>query len=117
MSAVRLGEVKGKVLGRRTLVGMKAGHDVGLLGQDGGIAGDGLYPGLERGREIVEHRPEWVIPEDEAWGRDEDGRQEPFYVVRFRQRDLWPNYTGLDVDTLETEMSERWLEPASEDNE
>jgi hypothetical protein len=60
---------------------------------------------------VVEHRPEWVIPEDEAWGRD-DGRKEPFYVVRFRQRDLWPDYTGFDVDTLETECSERWLVPA-----
>jgi hypothetical protein len=60
---------------------------------------------------VVEHRPEWVIPEDEAWGRD-DGRKEPFYVVRFRQRDLWADYTGFDVDTLETECSERWLAPA-----
>ncbi|WP_433756782.1 SH3-like domain-containing protein [Nocardia sp. CA-135398] len=63
---------------------------------------------------VVEYRPEWVIPEDEAWGR-EDGRFEPFYVVRFRQIDLWPKYTGFDVDTLETEVSERWLEPAEED--
>ncbi|MEV0130402.1 SH3-like domain-containing protein [Dactylosporangium sp. NPDC050688] len=60
---------------------------------------------------VTEYRPEWVIPEDEAWGRDEDGRHEPFYVVRFRQTDLWPDYTGFDVDTLETECSERWLEP------
>jgi thiocyanate hydrolase subunit alpha len=64
---------------------------------------------------VVEHRPEWVIPEDEAWGR-EDGRTEPFYVVRFRQRDLWPNYTGSDVDTLETECSERWLSPAGKES-
>ncbi|MEU6184446.1 SH3-like domain-containing protein [Nocardia sp. NPDC047038] len=63
---------------------------------------------------VVEYRPEWIIPEDEAWGRD-DGRVEPFYVVRFRQKDLWPKYTGFDVDTLETEVSERWLEPAEED--
>ncbi|MEV6321339.1 SH3-like domain-containing protein [Nocardia sp. NPDC051787] len=63
---------------------------------------------------IVEYRPEWIIPEDEAWGR-EDGRVEPFYVVRFRQQDLWPSYTGFDADTLETEVSERWLEPAEED--
>lgn len=61
---------------------------------------------------IVDHRPEWVIPEDEAWGRLESGRKEPFYVVRFRQRDLWPDYTGYDQDTLESEFSERWLEPA-----
>lgn len=60
---------------------------------------------------VVDYRPEWVIPEDEAWGRD-DGRTEPFYVVRFRQQDLWPDYTGFERDTLETEISERWLEPA-----
>lgn len=40
------------------------------------------------------------------------GRKEHFYVVRFKQTDLWPDYTGFDVDTLETEFSERWLEPA-----
>lgn len=65
---------------------------------------------------VVEHRPEWVIPEDEAWGRD-DGRTEPFYVVRFRQKDLWPNYTGFEGDTLETEVSERWLIPADAEEE
>ncbi|MEX2253611.1 MAG: SH3-like domain-containing protein [Thermoleophilaceae bacterium] len=62
---------------------------------------------------VVEHRPAWVIPEDEAWGRDteETGRNEPFYVVRFHQKDLWNDYTGSDNDTLETEISEHWLEP------
>ena len=62
---------------------------------------------------VVEHRPEWLIPEDEAWQR-EAGRVEPFYVVRFRQGDLWPGYTGLELDTLETEMAEGWLDPAAE---
>lgn len=67
---------------------------------------------------VVEFRPDWVIPEDEAWGRDDaasGGRVEPFYVVRFRQKDLWTRYTGFDVDTLETEVSERWLQPADEE--
>jgi len=63
---------------------------------------------------VTEYRPEWVIPEDEAWGRD-DGRTEPFYVVRFRQTDLWPDYTGFPSDTLETEFSDRWLMPADKD--
>jgi hypothetical protein len=63
---------------------------------------------------VVEHRPEWMIPEDEAWQR-EDGRVEPFYVVRFRQRDLWSDYTGLGLDTLETEVAEGWLLPAEEE--
>jgi thiocyanate hydrolase subunit alpha len=61
---------------------------------------------------VTEYRPEWVLPEDEAWNRIDDGRKEPFYVVRFRQQDLWPDYTGFDVDTLETEISEGWLVPA-----
>jgi hypothetical protein len=63
---------------------------------------------------VVEYRPEWLIPEDEAWER-EDGRVEPFYVVRFRQADLWPNYTGRESDTLETEVAEGWLVPAAEE--
>lgn len=62
---------------------------------------------------VVDYRPEWVIPEDEAWGR-EDGRTEPFYVVRFRQDELWPDYTGFARDTLETEFSERWLALATD---
>lgn len=64
---------------------------------------------------VVEYRPEWVIPEDEAWDRLENGRTEPFYVVRFSQKDLWERYTGFDVDTLESEFSERWLEPTQEE--
>ena len=77
------------------------------------------HPGV-RGKTgvVVEFRPDWVIPEDEAWGRDtpeRGGREEPFYVVRFKQKDLWPNYTGFDVDTLETEVAQRWLKPAKGD--
>jgi hypothetical protein len=70
--------------------------------------------GYTRGRTgvVVLLRPEWVIPEDEAWGRTE-GRREPFYMVRFVQRDLWPDYGGVALDTLETEFSERWLAPAA----
>ena len=50
-----------------------------------------------------------VIPEDEAFNRD--GRLEQYYIVRFRQKDLWPEYP-FDHDTLQTESPERWLEPA-----
>lgn len=67
---------------------------------------------------VVEYRPSWVIPEDEAWGRDSrdrGGREEPFYVVRFRQQDLWPGYTGHAIDSLQTEVSERWMLPAGTD--
>lgn len=75
---------------------------------------------------VVADRPEWVIPEDEAWGRQDtrqlgpgvtdNGRKEPFYVVRFQQTELWPDYTGFDSDTLESEYSERWLKPAGKES-
>jgi hypothetical protein len=47
-----------------------------------------------------------LIPEDEAFNRVEQ-----YYIVRFRQKDLWPGYP-FDNDTVQTESPERWLEPA-----
>jgi len=49
-----------------------------------------------------------LIPEDEAF--NVDGRVEQYYIVRFRQKDLWPGYP-FDNDTIQTESPERWLEP------
>ncbi len=51
-----------------------------------------------------------LIPEDEAFNRD--GRPEQYYIVRFRQKDLWEEYPS-DNDTLQTEFPDRWLEPAA----
>ena len=72
--------------------------------------------GYTRGKcgEVVMLRPEWVIPEDEAWGRYE-GRRERFYMVRFKLNELWDDYGGVPIDTLDTEFSERWLEPAKDE--
>jgi thiocyanate hydrolase subunit beta len=53
-----------------------------------------------------------LIPEDEAWNRD-DARREQYYIVRFRQKDLWDDYP-FDNDTLQTEFPDRWLEPVSD---
>ncbi|HLH77531.1 MAG TPA: SH3-like domain-containing protein [Candidatus Binataceae bacterium] len=58
---------------------------------------------------VAAHTYQDVIPEDEAFNRD--GRLEQYYIVRFRQKDLWPEYP-FDNDTLQTESPERWLEPA-----
>jgi thiocyanate hydrolase subunit beta len=49
-----------------------------------------------------------LIPEDEAFNRD--GRLEQYYIVRFRQKDLWEEYPSGN-DTLQTEFPDRWLEP------
>ena len=53
-----------------------------------------------------------LIPEDEAWNRD-DAQREQFYIVRFRQKDMWNDYP-FDKDTLQTEFSDRWLEPVND---
>ena len=56
--------------------------------------------------------PEFVIPEDEAWGRLE-GRRNHLYRVALRQADVWPGYRGPGTDTVELEIFEHWLEPVS----
>lgn len=48
--------------------------------------------------------------ENEAWDNVE--QVEWFYSIVFAQKDIWPEYSGaFPNDTLETELSERWLEP------
>ncbi len=49
-----------------------------------------------------------LIPEDEAF--NQEGRLEQYYIVRFRQKDLWEEYSS-ENDTLQTEFPDRWLEP------
>lgn len=52
-------------------------------------------------------------PEELAFGRD--GRPaRPLYRVRFAQAALWPGYDGPPGDTLDIELYEHWLEPATE---
>ena len=51
-----------------------------------------------------------LIPEEEAFNFD--GRIEQYYIVRFREKDLWQGYP-FDNDTLQTECPHRWLEPAT----
>ncbi len=58
---------------------------------------------------VVTH--ESPAPEDEAW--DNTDKPEWFYIIRFRQKDLWPDYPDAFAnDSLQTEISERWLEKA-----
>ena len=61
---------------------------------------------------IAERTYEDLIPEDEAWNRD-NAQREQFYIVRFRQKDLWDGYP-FEKDTLQTEFPDRWLEPISD---
>lgn len=49
--------------------------------------------------------------EDEAWNNTD--KPEWFYSIVFKQTELWPEYNpAYGNDTLETELSERWLEAA-----
>jgi len=32
--------------------------------------------------------------------------------VRFRQKDVWPDYRGSEADVLEIEIFQHWLEEA-----
>lgn len=54
---------------------------------------------------------ESLAPEDEAWDRH-DQPPEWFYIVRFEMTELWAPYAGAPADTLQTELSERWLQAA-----
>jgi hypothetical protein len=50
-------------------------------------------------------------PEELSQMRTGEPRQ-PLYRVRFRQKDVWPDYRGADHDVLEVELYEHWLERA-----
>jgi nitrile hydratase len=49
-------------------------------------------------------------PEELAYNRANHPRQ-PLYRVRFRQREIWPDYHGAPQDNVEIEIYQHWLEP------
>ena len=58
---------------------------------------------------------EFVIPEDDAWGRLwQGGRLVRLYRIQLHQTNTWPDYRGPGTDTVELEIFENWLEPAKE---
>ena len=67
-----------------------------------------------RGKQGVVERicGEFANPEELAFGRDGFPKR-PLYRVRFRQRDVWPDYVGEGEDTVDVEIFEHWLEPAT----
>ena len=50
-------------------------------------------------------------PEELAQMRSGEPKQ-PLYRVRFRQKDVWPDYRGADADVVEVEIYQHWLEAA-----
>ena len=60
---------------------------------------------------IVQVCGAFANPEQLAYG-SYDARRIPTYRVRFRQTNLWADYSGSDIDHVELEIFEHWLEPA-----
>jgi nitrile hydratase len=50
-------------------------------------------------------------PEELAYGFDGEPKK-VLYRVRFRQKDVWPQYHGGEHDIIEMEIYEHWLDPA-----
>lgn len=63
---------------------------------------------------VCHHIGEFGNPEELAYGRY-DGAKLMLYRVRFRQRDIWPDYAGPAQDTLEVEVYENWLQPVEKE--
>ena len=70
-------------------------------------------PHYVRGRRGVIERFCGAYPNPEELAYARSGRPaQPLYRVRFLQRDLWPDYAGSPVDTVDVEIYQHWLESA-----
>ena len=55
---------------------------------------------------------EFLIPEDDAFGR-RAGRRRTLYRVRFATTTLWPGNRSEPRDEVQIEIYEHWLEPVA----
>jgi len=54
-----------------------------------------------------------AFPNPEELAQMRDGLPaQPLYRVRFRQKEVWPDYRGSDADVVEVEIFQHWLEAA-----
>jgi nitrile hydratase len=66
-----------------------------------------------RGKQGVIERICGAFPNPEELAYGFDGKPEKtLYRVRFRQKHVWPQYSGPEHDIIEMEIFEHWLEPA-----
>jgi hypothetical protein len=67
-----------------------------------------------RGKPGIVERVCGEFPNPEELGHGFDGLpKKQLYRVRFRQQDLWPDYSGGDGDTVDVDVYEHWLIPAA----
>ena len=66
-----------------------------------------------RGHAGVIERYCGAFPNPEELAQMRDGLPaQPLYRVRFRQKEVWPDYRGGEADVLEIEIYQHWLEKA-----
>jgi nitrile hydratase subunit beta len=87
-----------------------------VLVRDDYPAGHIRTPVYVRGREgeITRRIGKFGNPETLAIGRDGLPKK-MLYEVKFKQKDLWPDYTGPSDDSLLIDLYEHWLLKVSDD--
>ena len=54
-----------------------------------------------------------AFPNPEELAQMRDGLPaQPLYRVRFKQKEVWPDYRGPETDVVEIEIYQHWLEKA-----
>lgn len=68
-------------------------------------------PGYVKGKtgKVVRVHGSFTNPESRAYGEDGLPKQ-PLYLVRFPQRDVWPDYRSNANDRVYIDLFEHWLE-------
>ena len=70
-------------------------------------------PWYIRGKVGVIERVCGAFPNPEELAQMRSGLPaQPLYRVRFRQKEVWPDYRGSDSDVVEIEIYQHWLEAA-----
>jgi nitrile hydratase subunit beta len=89
----------------------KAGDAVRV--RRGDVPGHLRTPWYIRGRSGTVERLCGTFPNPEELAYNRPGLPaQPLYRVRFRQREVWPDYAGPAGDTIDIEIYQHWLEPA-----
>ncbi|MBT3270841.1 nitrile hydratase subunit beta [Candidatus Poribacteria bacterium] len=81
----------------------------------GSMSGHYRTPAYVQGKigSVVRLHGEFPNPESRAYGATGLPEQ-PLYMVRFRQHDLWGDYSGESADSVVIDLFEHWLAPAEE---
>ncbi len=92
---------------------MSASFKVGqrVLVKEGDPPGHIRTPFFLRGKPgtIETIHGEFRNPEELAYGKDGLPKK-PLYLVRFLQKDVWPDYGGAPSDTVCADIYEHWLD-------